>query len=56
MQLTCNVKGLLSTFLKEIRSFFQSFQHLYQFLRIYGHLWFWIEMKNISNVCSLDEC
>ena len=56
MQLTCNMKGLLSTFLKEIGSFFRSFQHLYQFLRIYGHLWFWIDMKNVSNVCSLNGC
>ena len=47
MQLTCNVKGLLFTFLKEIESFFQSFLHLYQFLRIYSHLLFLIEMENI---------
>lgn len=56
MQLTCNVKGLLFTFLKEIESFFQSFLHPYQFLRIYSHLLFLIEMENMSNICSLNKC
>lgn len=51
-----HVKGLPSTFLKEIGFCFQSFLYPYQFLRIYSCLLFSMTTENISNVCDLNEC